>query len=396
MLSYRLVRHNLVREVKRPMGNDISIAEILEIPKQRSEYGAGSVVQRGDRWQISYYDNEGRRRRESYRTEVKARKALKTKLTLKEVGKLDDAETRTTIDTIAELYLANRAGAAPKSHSWLKQTWENHLKPFFGGYLASRITTEKLIEYRNERLEADASPTTVNKELTILRAIFNHGLEDYTPPKVSRVPKFPERLKEPSPRQGFLTDEQYDALQAHARYPWLRALLAVAYTFGFRRAELVGRVQRKQHPMRVNQIDLQNRTIHLLPGETKNSEGRVVKMTDEVYDYLRACVEGKGPEEAVFTWADGSPVKDFRGAWAKMTEAAGVPVLLHDFRRSAARNLIRSGVSQDVAKRITGHKTDSMFSRYNIVAETDLAEAAVKLEARRNSRKTVTESSTRQ
>jgi len=345
------------------------------------------------RWQISYYDNEGRRRRESYRTEAKARKALKTKLTLKEVGKLDVAETRTTIDTIAKLYLADRAGAAPKSHSWLTQTWESHLKPFFGGYLASRITTEKLIEYRNERLEADASPTTVNKELSILRAIFNHGLEGYTPPKVSRVPKFPERLKEPPPRQGFLTDEDYDKLQTHARYPWLKALLAMAYTFGFRRSELVGRLQRNQHPMRVKQIDLENRTIHLLPGETKNSEGRVVKMTDEVYDYLRVCVEGKKPEDAVFTWDDGSPVKDFRASWVKMTKAAGVEVLLHDFRRSAARNLIRSGVSQDVAQRITGHKSSSMFSRYNIVAEADLAEASVKLEARRNGRKTVTESS---
>src|ERR1700678_919906 len=373
------------------MDNGGSVAEILEIPTRRARYGEGSVVRRGDRWQISFYDNEGRRRRESYRTEAKARKALKTKLTLKEAGKLDTAEPRITIDTVAKLYLADRSGAAPKSYSWLKQTWETHLEPFFGGYLASRISTEKLIEYRNARLEAGASPTTANKELTILGAIFNHGLEDYTPPKISRVPKFPQRLQEPPPRQGFITDEQYDALQGHARHPWLRALLAMAYTFGFRRAELVGRVQRNQPAMRVRQIDLKNRTIHLLPGETKNNEGRVVKMTDEVYDYLRVCLEGKSPEDAVFTWGDGSPVKDFRGSWGKMTKAAGVLVLLHDFRRSAARNLIRSGVPQDVAKRITGHKTDSMFSRYNIVAENDLADAAVKLNARRNGRKTVTE-----
>lgn len=47
-------------------------------------------------------------------------------------------------------------------------------------------------------------------------------------------------------------------------------------------------------------------SVHLLPGQTKNSEGRVVKMTDEVYDYLRICVEGKKPEDAVFTWEAGS------------------------------------------------------------------------------------------
>lgn len=374
--------------------SNTTVAEVLEIPKERAGYGEGSIVQRGSRWQISYYDNEGRRRRESYSTEVKARKALQTKLALKEAGKLDPAESRTTIDAIAKLYLADREGAAPRSHEWLKQTWEKHLEPFFGGYMASRITTERMIEYRNDRLKAGASPTSVNKELTILRAIFNHGLEDYTPPKVYRVPKFPERLKEPPPRQGFLSDEDYDKLQEQAKEPWLRALLAMAYTYGFRRAELVGRPQRNHPPMLVSQINMKDRTITLNPGTTKNTEGRVVKMTQEVYDLLKPCVEGKRQDEAVFTWGDGSPVKDFRETWNQLTKAAGVPsLLLHDFRRSAARNLLRAGVNRDVAKRITGHKTDSMFSRYNIVAENDLAEAAEKLESRRNGRKTVTESS---
>lgn len=365
------------------MDSNTNQAAVLEIPKSRAKYGEGSIVRRGDRWQISFYDNDGRRRRESYSTEAKAEKALKTKLVLKETGKLDPAEGRATIDSIAILYLADRVGTAPKSYSWLDSVWITHLKPFFGGFLASRITTEKLIEYRNERLEAGASPTTVNKELSILRSIFHHGLNDYTPSKVSRVPKFPSKLAEPPPRQGFLTDAQYDALQLHAKHPWLKALLAMAYTFGFRRAELVGRPQRNHPPMRVKQVDLQNLTIHLFAGETKNDEGRVVKMTDEVYNHLRVCVEGKSPEDAVFTWSDGRAVKDFRGSWDKMTKAAGVSILLHDFRRSAVRNLDRSGVSRDVAKKITGHKTDSMYSRYNITAEADLADAATKLEARR-------------
>ena len=71
-----------------------------------------------------------------------------------------------------------------------------------------------------------------------------------------------------------MTDEQYDTLQAPARYPWLKALLAMAYMFGFRRAVVVGRPQRNQRPMLVKQIDLKNRTIHLMPGGTKNNEGR--------------------------------------------------------------------------------------------------------------------------
>jgi integrase len=369
----------------------VTVAEVLEIPKPKGKYGEGSIIQRGNRWQISFYDNAGRRRRESFSTEAKAERALRQKLVLKEAGKLDEVESRISVDTLADLYLADRKGAAPKSVAWLESVWTLHLKPVFGGFMASRITTEKLIEYRNARLETDASPSTVNKELSTLRAIFNHGLNDYTPSKVSRVPKFPADLTEPPPRSGFLTDEQYDALQTNCKQPWLRALLAVAYTYGFRKSELVGRVQRNQPGMRVSQIDLKNRTIRLNVGTTKNNEGRVVKMTQEVYDLIVPCVEGKQPEDSLFTWDSGKPVKDFRQTWDHLIKAAGVPdLLLHDFRRSAARNLLRAGVDRDVAKRITGHRTDSMFSRYNIVAEADLEDAAAKIESSRIGRKTVT------
>jgi hypothetical protein len=55
--------------------------------------------------------------------------------------------------------------------------------------------------------------------------------------------------------------------------------------------------------------------------------------------------------------------------------------------------MIRSGVSRDVAKKISGHSTDSIFSRYNITDEDDLSDAAMKIEARKNGRKLATENS---
>jgi integrase len=220
------------------------------------------------------------------------------------------------------------------------------------------------------------------------------------------MPVFPARLTEAPPRKGFVEKADFDKLTSHAESLWMRALLATAYAFGFRREELLD--------MRVKQISLIDREIRLYRGETKSGEPRQVKMTEDVFLLLTECVRGKGAQDNVFT-RDGQPIVDTRDAWAKMCTAAGLGkfvcpscgatmtrskdsrkcecgqslnketiqyegIIFHDLRRSAVRNMVRDGIPERVAMAISGHKTRSVFDRYNIVSENDLIEAARKIE----------------
>jgi integrase len=209
----------------------------------------------------------------------------------------------------------------------------------------------------------------------LLRRAFSIGF-DAEPQKVVRVPKFHKHIvsEKGNERRGFVEEHQYRKLaEAATGKVWLRTLLALGYTYGFRKAELL--------EMRCKQVDLLNNTVCLYAGETKNGEGRRVTLTEECRLLVTELRREKNPEDFLITRANGEPVKDFRETWELLVSAAGVPGLLfHDLRRSAVRNMVRRGVPQKTAREISGHKTDAVFSRYNIVSEADIRDAARKIE----------------
>ena len=131
-------------------------------------------------------------------------------------------------------------------------------------------------------------------------------------------------------------------------------------------------------------VDLTNGIVRLETGETKTDEGRTVYLDDELKEVFTKQWEvrkqNKKLTSYVFPTENGiSRIKEFRGSWKKACQDSGIGKRhFHDFRRTAVRNMVRSGIPERGAMMISGHKTRSVFDRYNIINDTDLKLAAKK------------------
>jgi integrase len=116
--------------------------------------------------------------------------------------------------------------------------------------------------------------------------------------------------------------------------------------------------------------------IRLDPGTTKTDEPRTVPLTGELLEMLKMERQKNPAVELIFV-RDDDRIRSFRKAWASACKRINLAGLLfHDLRPSGLRNLVRAGVPERVAMAISGHKTRSVFERYNIVSGRDLKEAA--------------------
>ena len=333
----------------------------------------GSIYKRGRVWWISYYRN-GRQFLESSKTDKKtvAERLLKQREGTIAEGKMPGSfYDRVRFEELAEDLLNDYAVNVKRSAAKTAQRLRLHLEPFFRGMRVSQITTATAKAYIKQRLDEGASNASVNRELAALKRAFNLGAQGG---KVSRdhIPHIP-MLEENNTRTGFFEHGQFlalrDALPEH-----LRGFVTFGYKTGCRFGEICG--------LRWGAVNRKEGIVRLEGAETKNKEARWIPLDRELQAVMNLqAVNRRLGCDYVFHMT-GRPIKDIRTAWRAACKVAGCEgMLFHDLRRSAVRNMVRSGIPEQVAMRISGHKTRSIFQRYNIIDDGDLKKAAYQQES---------------
>jgi len=331
------------------------------------------------RWYVG-----GKLYRQSTRTRSKKHATLIAKKKEEELLRNEgiiETETITLIDVI-QIVIDDYKYNGKKTADKVKQR-SNNLYKFFGEHKKiTEINENDIDSYIKSRFDDGMKPSTINRELAVLKRGLNLLKKKHF---IGSVP-YIKSLQENNVRTGFLEHHEYTSLIKNASKDII-PVIQFAYKCGWRKSEIL--------KLQWSMVDIDNGIITLPPGGyTKNGKGRVYYLDDELKLLFKrlwnehTISESKCPYVFLNRSMDG-PMLDFRTAWKNSCERAGIgKKLFHDLRRTAARNLVRSGVPERVAMKITGHLTRSTFERYNLVSDTDIKQAALKQQEYLNSQPT--------
>lgn len=354
--------------------------------RPRRPKGTGSIYPMGKGWMAQYRRPDGKLQRELVGTRTEAQRLLRKRIGNRDSGlPVVPYAERTTFEDGVKLIADDFSTTGKSSWDDVDRRIRLHLEPAFRTRRLIGIRSDDAVSYAAARQKAGASNAQVNRELQVLKRILSLAV---------RHGKLPSRphialLREDNVRSGFFDAGQVATVCKHLE-PEIADVVRFAYATAWRIASEV-------LPLEWRQVDFAAGEVRLDAGSTKNREGRVFPMTDELRRLLerrqrdhkrlsktghlipnvfwRMVAEGRGGPKKP------QPIARFEKSWRAACKVAGCPGRIpHDLRRSAIRNFVRRGISEHTAMKLSGHKTASIFRRYDIVSPDDLRDAARKLD----------------
>jgi integrase len=253
---------------------------------------------------------------------------------------------------LARWFLTHPDKQSKKTLDRDQQRFEKHLLPYFGHCKPHDINSSMVDDYKVRRQKQFAANATINRELALLKSIFRFALKKE---KVSRVSQI-DLLPEDNVRQRFVTEEEFQKI-----LPFLSGdvlpVVVIAYYTAMRLGEILA--------LRWKNVDLKRRLFLFETEKTRKRKQRAVALHPEIIKLFQSVPRGFG-ETPVFKIS----IDRVERTWKRACKKAKVKdAIIHDFRRTRATIWHKEeGLPQDLIMHMTGHQTDSMFRRYQIVS----------------------------
>ena len=322
--------------------------------------GQGSIYLRGTTYWIRY-SWHGKEYRESAHTadEKKAQKLLQQRL--RAVGTpsfAEPKEQRYTLDDLLDKLELDYTRKQNRSFKNIKYCWP-HIAAGFPFHRVVDIDKDAIEKYQTARIKAGAASATINREVAyIKRGIKLLGLS---------VPVV-EKLTEDNVRQGFLRIPEFNSLLAEIPDTNVRDLVEFLYNSGWRSSE--------PKAMQWDWLDLDSWTVRLPADFSKNKKPRTLPLEGALRDIIKRRISLRDPACPFVFHRNGKPIKSFRKAFQAAARATGQLALVpHDMRRSAIRSFRKAGLSETDGMKLSGHKTRSVYDRYDIIDDEDSRQA---------------------
>jgi integrase len=330
--------------------------------------GDGSVFLRGRIWWIAYWFRGHPYQESSGSTDERDAKKLLRKR-IKQVGKpnfVDPAkEEKWTLSDMKERLIIDYGRKNNRSLKTVEYCFKHlEAEDAFKFHRVVDITAVEIQKYADKRVKAGVARASVNRELAYLRRGFKLMFEAGM---ISTVPVI-KLFDGENVRKGFIGFAEFGALLDKIEDADVRDIVEFLYNSGWRSGEA--------RALQWSWVDLDGNMIRLPAENSKSKKARALPLTGALLDVIERRLKVRRLDCPYVLHRGGKQIKSFRKAFKAAAKEIGYPDLLpHDMRRSAVRNFRRSGLSEHEGMALSGHQTDSVYRRYDIISDDDLTQA---------------------
>jgi integrase len=337
--------------------------------RQKRKLADGSIVESGPYW-IAYC-RRGKPFRESAKTtnEKAAHKLLKRRLDeIKRPVCVGPSENKLGIEDLEKKVLADYE----KNNRRSKKTVEFCFKPLKAFFTFDRlidITPSRIEQYQNARLAQKAARATVNRECAYLRRGYKLLLKAG---EISTIPAI-QLLEGEHIREGFINPGDFDKLLKHLPSNDARDIVEFLFNSAWRSEEAMS--------LKWRDVDRDGGMIRLRPENSKSKKPRLLPLLGALAEIIERRWKERRLDCTYVFHRNGKQVRSFRRGYKTASGKIGQSHLVpHDMRRSGIRNFRKAGLSESEGMMLSGHKTNAVYRRYDIIDEQDLRESMARVQ----------------